>query len=140
MPPRSAGPTVSGSGASAAAKKASSSLTAIELRGTPDVAKYASVLREVTRGLAMEVDLTAHELQSKLEKGGASMLDRFASRRAAMKVTRRLRASGSDLLAAGDNAARFWQEYSKTYADLINPQRGTRQTWQWSERGSRPRP
>jgi hypothetical protein len=118
-------------GAAGAGKKASAPLSAIELRGTADVAAYLATLRAIGQSLAMEIDLTAFELQQKLERGGRG-IDKYAGRMAARRVTRRFRRSAEHMVSAGDEAARAWAEYSKTYADLIHPE-ATRRQWQWTE-------
>jgi hypothetical protein len=110
----------------------------MELHGTPDVFAYASLMRAIALELSMEGDMTAHELQRKLERGGMGLLDRVQAKMAARKVSRRMRMAAQSFHQAADDAARFWMEYSRTYADLIDPPpENKRDSWAFNAKGGR---
>jgi hypothetical protein len=120
--------------AGSAQAKTLAALSNMELRGTTDVAAYAASVRAIAYHFALELDVTAHELQVVLGKAKGSMMDRFQARMAARRVVRKLRAAAEDARSVGDNAARFWADYTRTYAEVINPDRKTRDTWQFTEK------
>ena len=101
----------------------------IEIKGTEDVATYSVSLRDLLRGLAVELDLTAHELQATLEHSTGTALDRGLARMKARRVARRLHRARDLVNGAAIEGARFWTTYQTEYADLINP--GKRQGWRW---------
>ena len=99
--------------------------------GTEEVAEYSATGRDICRDLAMEVQVTAHLLEKKLgnlKAGG--LMDKWAARRLARKTVRPLKQMSDLLNGAGDYSLRFWQEYAKNYADLINPAKG-RDDWKF---------
>ena len=105
-------------------------LSAFELRGTEDVAKYSEALRDISRALANEVDMTAAELQSTLGRAGASLSDKFQARMKARKVTRRLRRARDLYQGAAIEAVKFWAAYRQEYDPLIRPA-ASGQAWKW---------
>jgi hypothetical protein len=114
------------------AEKSVPQLSAFELRGTEDVAKYSEALRDICRMLASEVDYTAAELQAVLTRAGGSLSDKFQARMKARKVTRRLRRSRDLLQGAAIEAVKFWATYRQEYDPLIKPARRPEQQWKWS--------
>ncbi len=113
--------------------KSPADLARIELRGTRDVAAYAQEARDLGRALAMELDMTAHELDMRLAKAGAGLWERFAARRASRQVTNRLRRSAAHANAAGDECMRFWRAYRQVYAELIDPDR-RKSSWDFKDK------
>ncbi len=107
-------------------------LSAFELRGTEDVAKYSEALRDISRALANEVDYTAAELQATLTRAGGSLGDRFQARMKARKVTRRLRRARDLYQGAAIEAVKFWATYRQEYDPLITPSKNAGQAWKWS--------
>lgn len=106
-------------------------LSAFEIRGTEDVAKYSEALRDISRALAAEVDYTAAELQATLSRAGETLADKFAARFKARKVTRRLRRARDLYTGAAVEAVKFWATYRQEYDTLITPQKKTQQAWRW---------
>lgn len=107
-------------------------LSAFELRGTEDVAKYSEALRDISRALANEVDYTAAELQATLTRAGGSLSDKFQARMKARKVTRRLRRARDLYAGAAIEAVKFWATYRMEYDPLITPAKQAPQAWKWS--------
>ena len=107
-------------------------LSAFELRGTEDIAKYSIALRDLSRAIAAEVDYTAAELQVTLGRAGESLGDKFAARIKARKVTRRLRRARNLYQGAAIEAVKFWATYRQEYDPLIHPTRqGSVKAWKW---------
>ena len=101
----------------------------IELRGTEDIAAYSVSLKDLLTALAIELDLTARELQSTLEHSTGTALDRGIARLKARKVARRLHRARDLIQGAATEGARFWTTYRTEYEDLIHP--GKKQAWRW---------
>lgn len=116
-----------------AAPKTITALSNMELRGTVDVATYANAARDICRSLAMEFDLTAHELNQQLDKAGGGLRDRFTARFSARRTAGHLRRAAAHANAAGDSVMRMWQQYQRDYEQLIHPQR-RRDGWQFEEK------
>jgi len=106
-------------------------LSAFEIRGTEDVAKYSQALRDISRALANEVDYTAAELQATLTRAGGSLSDKFQARMKARKVTRRLRRARDLYQGAAIEAVKFWATYRQEYDPLIRPSKKDSQAWKW---------
>jgi hypothetical protein len=114
------------------AEKSIPQLSAFELRGTEDIAKYSEALRDLCRMLANEVDYTAAELQVTLTRAGGSLSDKFQARMKARKVTRRLRRARDLFQGAAIEAVKFWATYRQEYDPLIQPARQQQQAWKWT--------
>jgi hypothetical protein len=104
-------------------------ISEIELRGSEDIATYSTALRDTLRGMAIELDLTAAELQKTLEHSTGTALDRTLARYKARRVARRLQRARDLIHGASVEGARFWTTYATEYQDLIHP--GKRQGWKW---------
>jgi hypothetical protein len=101
--------------------------------GTEEIAEYSATGRDICRDLAMEVQLTAHLLEKRLGNLKAGrLIDKWAAKRLARKTVRPLKQMSDLLNGAGDYSLRFWQEYARNYADLINPGR-SRDEWKFDE-------
>lgn len=107
-------------------------LSAFEIRGTEDVAKYSEALRDISRMLATEVDYTAAELQTVLSRAGETIADKFAARMKARRVTRRLRRVRDLYTGAAIEAVKFWATYRMEYDTLIVPPKKANEPWKWS--------
>jgi hypothetical protein len=106
-------------------------LSAFEIRGTEDIAKYSEALREISRTMAAELDYTAAELQVVLSHAGLSLSDKFQARMKARKVTRRLRRARDLYHGAALEAVAFWATYRQEYDPLIVPSRQAARAWKW---------
>jgi hypothetical protein len=95
-------------------------------------------MRAIALELSLEADMTAHELQRKLERGAMGLVDRVQAKMAARRVARRMRMVAQTFHQAADETARFWMEYSRVYADLIQPPpEAKRDSWQFAPKGGR---
>ena len=108
------------------------SLSAIEMRGTQDVALYAMALRDHSRATAAEVDFAAAELQAVLSRAGLTIGDKFTAKWKARKVTRRLRRARDLHNGAAVEAVKFWAGYRAEYDALLKPAHKTGQPWKWN--------
>lgn len=106
-------------------------LSAVEMRGTQDVALYATEMRDLSRTIAAELDYTAAELQATLSHAGTSLGDKFTARAKARKVTRRLRRARDLYQGAAIEAVKFWAAYRQEYDPVINPSREGAKPWKW---------
>jgi len=105
----------------------------MEFRAASDIANYVQAGRDICRTLGVEFEVTAGELAVLLERESSGKLgDRFSSRRAARKVTRRLRRAAAHQQAAGDELIRFWKDFATTYGELLNPKRRAK-GFQWEK-------
>jgi hypothetical protein len=106
-------------------------LSDIELTGTESVQLWVRTARDQLRDLSVEIDLTATELRGTLERSGGTLLDRFAARAKARKVTRRLFRARMLTQGAAVEVARFWGLYRAEYEPLIQPSRNSGRAWRW---------
>jgi hypothetical protein len=104
-------------------------LAAMELRSTEDVAAYCQAARELCRAIALEMHSTSAELQTKLTSRDVAA-GGVAHRVMVRRTLRQLRVAAGNADSAGDAVARFWKDYLRNFAALIDPHKA-RTGWKW---------
>lgn len=128
QPPDPAKPAGGGKGRRAVRSPAD--LAQMELRGTEDVAAYCQAARELLRATALELHATAAELQQKLSVHGGNQRTQVAHRIVVRRTLRKLRVAAGRADRAADDIMRFWKDYLRNFAELIEPHKA-RRGWQW---------
>jgi hypothetical protein len=107
-----------------AAKQRIPELSGIEFTGHAAITEYSKTLRALMRDLAYELDFAAEEIQAVLSRQrGHPLLFGIDVRLRARKVAKRLRRASELCAGAAVEAVKFYQEFRKQFAEVINPQR-----------------
>lgn len=109
--------------------RSAADLAQMELRSSEDVARYCQAAREVLRATALELHSTAAELQTKLTAHGGQRSG-VSHKILVRRTLRKLRVSAGRTDRAADDIMRFWKDYLRNFAELIEPHKA-RQGWRW---------
>ena len=101
-------------------------LSGIEFTGHKSVVDYSKALREVERDLAHEADFAAEEIQAVLSsQRGHPLLMGVDVRLRARKVAKRLHRVAELHAGAAVEAVKFYAEFRRQFAEVINPPKRT---------------
>ncbi|GLU49849.1 hypothetical protein [Nocardiopsis ansamitocini] len=108
----------------ATAKKLLDEMGKIEFENASDIRRYATKLRELQRAIAMEVELSADELEAALATVALTSTESMAtSRKRAKAVASHLRRAGSRARESAISSVSLWGSVRKHYGILMGAEK-----------------
>lgn len=108
-------------------------LEVIEFDGSESVAAYALTSRNHTRALSQEYEASAEDLYAVLcELGeGHPLAFGLDVKMRARRVRKRLERMAEMAAGLAVESVKFNLEYKKQFAELVNPAKARKRTWEW---------
>lgn len=113
-------------------------LSGIEFTGARSVAQYSKAARALCRDLSREFEFSAEEIEGALiaSMKGHPLLALVGApdvRLRARRVARRLRRASELAQGAAVEAVKFNAQFRREFADILNPPRSTRKTFDFKD-------